>query len=240
MECDERLHTTQQPVECDKSLPTIQLLIEAIESRLSEENSYTPERISQIADAIADAHTHNNPPDGRFEAYSFIGVPEQYQHTLNVLEEALLNIHGLTDIPETASVTMPRPRRIQEKTVSEACKNTNVDVIKRDALVIFFSDRHAYSQLTCNDGTLQVIGSGFNGLAMAACLQNERLSVAVIEKESQVGNVWRKRYERLHIHNLTQVNALPYLPFPENSPAYLSKVPPSCSCHCSILLTAVC
>jgi len=68
-----------------------------------------------------------------------------------------------------------------------------------------------------------VIGAGFNGLACAACLQEQGLTVAVIDREAAVGDPWRARYDRLHVHNLTDANALPFVPFPTNAAGFLGK-----------------
>lgn len=49
------------------------------------------------------------------------------------------------------------------------------------------------------------------------------LSVTVLEKAARIGDVWRQRYERLHVHNLTDAIELPAAAFPDSFPAYLSK-----------------
>jgi putative flavoprotein involved in K+ transport len=45
----------------------------------------------------------------------------------------------------------------------------------------------------------------------------------VIDRHERVGDCWRKRYHSLALHNSTEVNHLPYLPFPPAWPIYLPK-----------------
>jgi putative flavoprotein involved in K+ transport len=68
-----------------------------------------------------------------------------------------------------------------------------------------------------------VIGAGQAGLAVAARLKQLGIQTAVIDREKRVGDNWRNRYQSLLLHNQIWANHLPYLPFPESWPAYLSK-----------------
>jgi cation diffusion facilitator CzcD-associated flavoprotein CzcO len=68
-----------------------------------------------------------------------------------------------------------------------------------------------------------ILGSGQGGLSLAARLGQLGVDTLVIEKNRRVGDNWRKRYDSLVLHDPTWVNHLPYLPFPEVFPAFLSK-----------------
>jgi cation diffusion facilitator CzcD-associated flavoprotein CzcO len=58
-----------------------------------------------------------------------------------------------------------------------------------------------------------VIGAGPAGLAVGACLQNQGLDFIILERNHQIGKSWHRHYERLHLHTVKQLSALPYVPF---------------------------
>ena len=68
-----------------------------------------------------------------------------------------------------------------------------------------------------------IIGAGPAGLATAACLRRAGSEAAILERGAGVGAVWRRHYERLHLHTDKRNSALPYLPFPAHYPRYPSR-----------------
>lgn len=68
-----------------------------------------------------------------------------------------------------------------------------------------------------------VVGAGPAGLAVAACLGRLRLRYIVVEQDARLGERWRSRYDRLHLHTAKQYSALPYLSFPAAHPRYPSR-----------------
>jgi len=68
-----------------------------------------------------------------------------------------------------------------------------------------------------------VVGGGHNGLALAARLRLLGVDTLVVERHPRVGDVWRKRYSALALHNEIELNHMPYMPFPTNWPKYLPK-----------------
>lgn len=66
-----------------------------------------------------------------------------------------------------------------------------------------------------------VVGGGPAGLATAYELQRRGLPYQVLERHS-VGYTWQNHYDRLHLHTLKQVSALPGLPMPDDYPAFAS------------------
>jgi cation diffusion facilitator CzcD-associated flavoprotein CzcO len=73
------------------------------------------------------------------------------------------------------------------------------------------------------DPTVLVIGGGQAGLTVAARLIRLGVDTLIIDRHERVGDNWRKRYHSLALHNQTDVNHLPYMPFPESWPKYLPK-----------------
>jgi len=68
-----------------------------------------------------------------------------------------------------------------------------------------------------------VIGAGPAGLACAAVLGRHGLHASILEKASTVGAVWRRHYDRLHLHTDRGHSALPGLPMPRDYPRYPSR-----------------
>ncbi len=62
-----------------------------------------------------------------------------------------------------------------------------------------------------------IIGAGPAGLAAAASFKARGLNAEILEKSDAVGAVWRRHYDRLHLHTDRGHSGLPRLPMP---PAY--------------------
>ncbi len=73
------------------------------------------------------------------------------------------------------------------------------------------------------DTDILVIGAGPAGLAVAATLIKRGCRPLVIEKSGQVGASWRNHYERLHLHTVKSLSALPGLAFPAEQPRYVPR-----------------
>ena len=68
-----------------------------------------------------------------------------------------------------------------------------------------------------------IIGAGPAGLATAAALQARGLNAAILEKSDAVGAVWRRHYDRLHLHTDRARSSLPGLPIPKAYGRYPSR-----------------
>ena len=68
-----------------------------------------------------------------------------------------------------------------------------------------------------------IIGAGPAGLAMAGRMRQRNIPFTIIEKETTVGSSWERHYDRLHLHTVKQLSALPHMPFPEDYPTYVSR-----------------
>ena len=68
-----------------------------------------------------------------------------------------------------------------------------------------------------------IVGGGHNGLELAARLGLLGVDALVVERLPRVGDVWRRRYSALALHNGIALNHLPYMPFPSSWPKYLPK-----------------
>ncbi|MEZ4699903.1 MAG: NAD(P)/FAD-dependent oxidoreductase [Rhodothermales bacterium] len=65
-----------------------------------------------------------------------------------------------------------------------------------------------------------VIGAGAAGLAVGACLLKKHIPHIILERSDRAGSAWERRYDRLHLHTHRDFSALPYLPFPKETPRY--------------------
>ena len=68
-----------------------------------------------------------------------------------------------------------------------------------------------------------VIGAGPAGLACAAGMRELGLAVTILEKSDAVGSVWRRHYDRLHLHTDRAHSGLPGLAMPRSNPKYPSR-----------------
>jgi putative flavoprotein involved in K+ transport len=83
--------------------------------------------------------------------------------------------------------------------------------------------RKASAAYADHDPTVLVIGGGQSGLCIAARLKQLNVDTLIVDRETRIGDNWRKRYHALTLHNQVQVNHLPYMHFPPNWPTYIPK-----------------
>jgi putative flavoprotein involved in K+ transport len=83
--------------------------------------------------------------------------------------------------------------------------------------------RGATATYADRDPAVLIVGGGQAGLSAAARLGHAGIDTLVVDRWPQVGDNWRKRYHALTLHNRTQVNHLPYMPFPSTWPTYIPK-----------------
>lgn len=68
-----------------------------------------------------------------------------------------------------------------------------------------------------------IAGGGQAGLSLAATLGRLGVDALIVDKLPRIGDNWRTRYHSLALHNDTELNHLPYMPFPPSWPVYLPK-----------------
>ena len=73
------------------------------------------------------------------------------------------------------------------------------------------------------DADVLVVGAGPAGLAVGACLRRRGVDVLVVDRGSAVGDSWRKRYDRLHLHTPRVQSALPGLRMPRRFGRWVAK-----------------
>src|SRR6202790_1586942 len=83
--------------------------------------------------------------------------------------------------------------------------------------------RKAAAAYAGRDPDVLVVGGGHAGLSVAARLKQLQVDTLIVDRRPRIGDNWRQRYHALTLHNQVQVNHLPYMPFPPNSPGYMPK-----------------
>ncbi|MCP3447838.1 NAD(P)/FAD-dependent oxidoreductase [Bradyrhizobium sp. CCGUVB14] len=83
--------------------------------------------------------------------------------------------------------------------------------------------RNASRDYSDRDPTVLVVGGGQAGLAIAARLKQLQIDTLIVDRETRIGDNWRKRYHALTLHNQVQVNHMPYMLFPPSWPTYIPK-----------------
>jgi len=73
------------------------------------------------------------------------------------------------------------------------------------------------------DADVLVVGAGPAGLAVAACLRRRGIDPLVVDRGGAVGDSWRARYDRLHLHTPRVQSALPGLRIPRRFGRWVAK-----------------
>jgi putative flavoprotein involved in K+ transport len=73
------------------------------------------------------------------------------------------------------------------------------------------------------DADVVVVGAGPAGLATAACLRRRGADVLVVDRGGAVGDSWRQRYDRLHLHTPRVQSALPGMRIPRRYGRWVAK-----------------
>lgn len=68
-----------------------------------------------------------------------------------------------------------------------------------------------------------IIGGGSSGLSVAGALKQHGLDVVILDKDPQTGDVWRNRYDRLHLHTIKGLSHSAYKKLDDDLPRYVSK-----------------
>ncbi|MGZ4506615.1 MAG: flavin-containing monooxygenase [Blastococcus sp.] len=68
-----------------------------------------------------------------------------------------------------------------------------------------------------------VVGAGPAGLAVTACLRRRGIDVLAVDRGAAVGDSWRQRYDRLHLHTPRVQSALPGLRIPRRFGRWVAK-----------------
>lgn len=56
---------------------------------------------------------------------------------------------------------------------------------------------------------------------MGAALVRRGIRVLLLDRDSEVGGTWARRYDRLHLHTVRRFSGLPYHPVPRSEPRYV-------------------
>jgi cation diffusion facilitator CzcD-associated flavoprotein CzcO len=69
-----------------------------------------------------------------------------------------------------------------------------------------------------------IVGAGPAGLASAVTMGAAGLDVIVLEQADSIGSVWRRHYDRLHLHTDRSRSGLPGMAMPRTFPTYPSRL----------------
>lgn len=68
-----------------------------------------------------------------------------------------------------------------------------------------------------------IIGGGSSGLSVAGALAQHNLQPTILDADAQTGDVWRKRYDRLHLHTIKGLSHSAYKKLDDKLPRYVAK-----------------
>jgi putative flavoprotein involved in K+ transport len=68
-----------------------------------------------------------------------------------------------------------------------------------------------------------IIGAGPTGLAVAAVLKGQGVDAVLLERDGAIGESWRRRYARLHLHTVRWLSGLPGLAVERSAGKWVAK-----------------
>ncbi|MEO1163692.1 MAG: NAD(P)/FAD-dependent oxidoreductase [Chloroflexota bacterium] len=68
-----------------------------------------------------------------------------------------------------------------------------------------------------------IIGGSSSGLSVAGALAQYGIQPTILDADAQSGDVWRKRYDRLHLHTIKGLSHSAYKKLPDALPRYVPK-----------------
>ena len=68
-----------------------------------------------------------------------------------------------------------------------------------------------------------IVGAGPTGLAVAAELRRRGVECVVLERDGAIGQSWRRRYSRLHLHTVRWLSGLPGMALPRSAGKWVPK-----------------
>ncbi|KAF9254798.1 FAD/NAD(P)-binding domain-containing protein [Marasmius fiardii PR-910] len=99
----------------------------------------------------------------------------------------------------------------------EIAANRRADAQKGHA---WLNGRRTEQSFTDTSPTVLIIGAGHSGLMVAARLKYLGVSCLVVDRNEQIGDNWRNRYDALCLHWPIHVDHMAYIPFPPTWPKY--------------------
>ncbi|KAF8067690.1 hypothetical protein FPV67DRAFT_1561985 [Lyophyllum atratum] len=81
-------------------------------------------------------------------------------------------------------------------------------------------ERRKESEFNGVNPSVLIVGAGQSALSLAARLKYLGVPTLMIEKDSRIGDSWRRRYDTLCLHFPVWNDHMPYMPFPPTWPVY--------------------
>jgi cation diffusion facilitator CzcD-associated flavoprotein CzcO len=190
--------------------------------------------LSEVQGGLTGIGSTTHPRNFRLQGRTMTGVLGEFGPTVEgffTFETELASARGyLRLVPEaglagfravtflTAMVALKnfpeRGRANRDETFMRAVEAGADNWLDRRGAALAYRDR---------DPEVLIIGAGQAGLMLAARLRHLDVDALVVDRDGRVGDVWRKRYHSLTLHNEIASNHFPYLSFPDSWPVYLPK-----------------
>jgi cation diffusion facilitator CzcD-associated flavoprotein CzcO len=171
----------------------------------------------------------------RIEGEPAVGAIGEYGETLEfffTFETGIANGRGFVRlVPDPASAggakvftILTSMKELKDFPEAVGRKRPREDLrVSSHGLDNWLDRRNAERDFQHRDPEVLIIGAGQSGLMLTARLGQLNVSTLIVEKTARIGDVWRKRYRTLKLHNEICMNHFAYMPFPDTWPVYLPK-----------------
>jgi cation diffusion facilitator CzcD-associated flavoprotein CzcO len=191
--------------------------------------------IGEIQAWLSEAFRSNAARNFRMEGEPGIGAIGEHGGTLEfffTFETAVANGRGFVRLvadansPDGAKIftILTSMKELKDFPETTGRKRPRDDLpVSSHGLENWLDRRNAQRDFKHKDPEIIIIGAGQSGLMLAARLGQLNVSTLIVEKTERIGDVWRKRYRTLKLHNEICMNHFAYMPFPDTWPVYLPK-----------------
>ncbi|MEM7674984.1 MAG: alpha/beta fold hydrolase [Myxococcota bacterium] len=98
--------------------------------------------------------------------------------------------------------------------VAELIAKWAAPILNKEDDITAALDIHLPKESVSRHHAAAIVGAGPAGLAVAAQLKQRGVDAVLLEAENDVGQSWRKHYDRLRLHTTRALSGLPGLPIP--------------------------
>ncbi|KAH7437664.1 hypothetical protein KP509_05G083300 [Ceratopteris richardii] len=108
--------------------------------------------------------------------------------------------------------------------VQDNTKPREEDQLDSPSLMLNMQPEESFNIQSGRSERVIIVGAGPSGMATAACLRMKGIPYIIIERAGCIASLWKERtYDRLKMHLSKESCRLPFKPFPDSYPTFVSR-----------------